>query len=155
MSNVQQSQLFSQAKAKAAEYLSDPDKLRGLARTPTTEATVLGQDGPLTKIWDDLIVMFRLLGHLCSGTYAKFPARSLLLIVAGLLYFVWPLDLVPDAIPVLGWLDDVTLLAFVIRSIRIDLDAFKQWEQTESGNDTEQTVCLDEALPVPSICRTR
>ena len=143
MSDVQESRVFSKAKAKAAEYLNDPDKLRGLARNATARATALGQDGPLTKIWEDLTVMFRLVGHLCSGTYTRFPVRSLVLLVAGLLYFVWPIDLVPDAIPVLGWLDDVTLLAFIIRSIKFDLDVFQQWEKTESGNDTEQTVCLD------------
>ena len=29
--------------------------------------------------------------------------------VLALLYVVWPFDLVPDAIPVLGWLDDLVL----------------------------------------------
>jgi len=143
MSDIEQSLLFSKAKAKAADYLNDPDKLRGLARNATAKANALGQDGPLTKIWDDLTAMFRLIGHLCSGTYRRVPVRSLLVLVAGLLYFVWPFDLVPDAIPIVGWLDDVTLLAFVIRSIRFDLDAFQQWEKTESGNETDQVVCLD------------
>ena len=143
MSDVHQSPVFSRAKAKAAEYLNDPNKLRGLARNAAAKATALGQDGPFTKILEDLNVMVRLIGHLCSGTYTRFPVRSLVLLVAGLLYFVWPLDLVPDAIPVLGWLDDVTLLAFIIRSIKFDLDVFQQWEKTESGDDTEQTVFLD------------
>lgn len=143
MSDVQQSLLFAKAKAKAADYLSDPVKLRGLARKATAKATSLGQDGPVTKIWDDLTATLRLVGHLCAGTYTCFPARSLLLLVAGLLYFVWPLDLAPDALPIIGWFDDVTLLAFVIRSIRIDLDAFQKWEKTESENDAEEIVCLD------------
>ncbi len=143
MSDVHQSPVFSRAKAKAAEYLNDPNRLRGLARNAAAKATALGQDGPFTKIWEDLNVMVRLIGHLCSGTYTRFPVRSLVLLVAGLLYFVWPLDLVPDAIPVLGWLDDVTLLAFIIRSIKFDLDVFQQWEKTASADDTEQTVCLD------------
>ena len=143
MKEVHQSSIFSRAKVRAQEYLSDPDKLGQLARKATAKAAALGQDGPLTKIWDDLIVMFRLVGHLRSGTYTRFPVRSCVLVVAGLLHFVWPLDLVPDAIPLVGWLDDVTLLAFIIRSIRFDLVAFKNWEEAESDKEATQTVCLN------------
>ncbi|MEP7084214.1 MAG: DUF1232 domain-containing protein [Betaproteobacteria bacterium] len=38
---------------------------------------------------------------------APFAARGLALLA--LLYVVWPFDLVPDVIPVLGWLDDLTI----------------------------------------------
>lgn len=143
MSDVQQSEILGRAKAKAGEYVNDPSKLRGLARRASVTAAALGQDGPLTKIWEDLTVTFRLLGHIYSGTYTRFPTRSLLLLVAGLLYFVWPVDLVPDAILMFGWLDDVTLLAFIIRSIKLDLEAFQLWEKTTSTVEAEQIVCLD------------
>jgi uncharacterized membrane protein YkvA (DUF1232 family) len=65
------------------------------------------------------------------------------LVVAGLLYFVWPVDLVPDAILMFGWLDDVTLLAFIIRSIKLDLEAFQVWEKTASKIEAGQVVCLE------------
>jgi uncharacterized membrane protein YkvA (DUF1232 family) len=142
MNDVHQSRIFSRAKARAQEYLNDPDKLGQLARKATAQATALGQDGPLSKIWDDLSVMFRLMGHLRAGTYTRFPLRCCMLVVAGLLYFVWPLDLVPDAIPLVGWLDDVTLLAFIIRSIRFDLVAFQHWEE-ESEQEATPSVCLN------------
>ena len=143
MSEAHQNRVFSKAKTKAEEYLNDPDKLCGLARNATAQATALGQDGPLARIWEDLTDMIRLIGHLCSGTYTRFPVRSLLLVVAGLLYFVWPLDLVPDAIPLVGLIDDVTLLAFIIRSIKFDLVAFQDWAKTECETNTDQSVCLD------------
>jgi uncharacterized membrane protein YkvA (DUF1232 family) len=38
---------------------------------------------------------------------APFAARGLALLA--LLYVVWPFDLIPDVIPVLGWLDDLTI----------------------------------------------
>ena len=42
--------------------------------------------------------------------------------VAAVAYVVWPLDLIPDAIPVLGWLDDVGIVAaaaaFLVAEVR-------------------------------------
>ena len=38
---------------------------------------------------------------------APFAARGLALLA--LIYIVWPFDLIPDVIPVLGWLDDLTI----------------------------------------------
>jgi uncharacterized membrane protein YkvA (DUF1232 family) len=42
--------------------------------------------------------------------------------VAAVAYLIWPLDLIPDAIPVLGWLDDAGILAaaavFLVREVR-------------------------------------
>jgi uncharacterized membrane protein YkvA (DUF1232 family) len=41
---------------------------------------------------------------------------------AAVAYVLWPLDIVPDAIPVLGWLDDVGILAaaaaFLVAEVR-------------------------------------
>lgn len=37
--------------------------------------------------------------------------------VALAVYFFSPLDLVPDGLPILGWLDDVTLLAILIPAL--------------------------------------
>ncbi|MGE5649845.1 YkvA family protein [Noviherbaspirillum sp. UKPF54] len=45
------------------------------------------------------------------------PGTVKLLSVALALYVFSPVDLVPDALPVLGWLDDATLLAIGIPAI--------------------------------------
>lgn len=52
--------------------------------------------------------------------------------MAGILYFVTPLDLVPDAIPGAGLLDDVTVLAFVIARLEGELARFSAWERSDA-----------------------
>ncbi len=37
--------------------------------------------------------------------------------IALALYFLSPLDLMPDGLPLLGWIDDVTLLALLIPAL--------------------------------------
>jgi uncharacterized membrane protein YkvA (DUF1232 family) len=51
------------------------------------------------------VALFR---FLVDRTAPKLPKIGLLLAA---LYVVWPLDLIPDAIPVIGWLDDVGIVA--------------------------------------------
>ena len=56
-----------------------------------------------------------------SGRYTRIPLATIWAILIGLLYVVGPLDLVPDIIPGLGWLDDAFVIALVFRAVRRDL----------------------------------
>jgi uncharacterized membrane protein YkvA (DUF1232 family) len=42
------------------------------------------------------------------------------------------LDLIPDAIPVAGLVDDAAVLAFVLRQARAEVEAFKKWEKAKT-----------------------
>ncbi|MCM0619523.1 YkvA family protein [Nocardioides bruguierae] len=44
----------------------------------------------------------------------------------GVLYIVWPIDAIPDTIPVLGWLDDVGVLALLVAWVRRELSRFSE-----------------------------
>ena len=48
-------------------------------------------------------------------TRTPWTAKAVAAAVAA--YALSPIDLIPDAIPVLGWLDDATLLAFALPAI--------------------------------------
>ena len=52
-----------------------------------------------------------------------------MLSIAAILYFVNPLDVIPDLLPAFGFLDDAGVLAFVLQSIRKDIDRFLDWER--------------------------
>ena len=56
------------------------------------------------------------------------------MIVASLIYFVSPIDLIPDFILGLGFIDDATVLAWTIRACAADLAAFIAWENSEPNS---------------------
>lgn len=49
------------------------------------------------------------------------------IIVAGLLYFVSPLDLLPDVVPVIGLLDDATMLSIVVSAMSGELERYGEF----------------------------
>lgn len=50
--------------------------------------------------------------HAWRDPALRWPGR--LVLVALALYLLSPIDLIPDGIPLLGWLDDFALIAFVL-----------------------------------------
>jgi uncharacterized membrane protein YkvA (DUF1232 family) len=75
--------------------------------------------------------LVRMVRAAATGGYRRLPRRSLVAVVAALLYFLDPLDAIPDFIPVVGLVDDAAVLAWVASRVRRDLDEFLAWETGE------------------------
>src|SRR3954470_2898268 len=84
--------------------------------------------GPLAQVWDDMHTAIRLARAWARRDYPGVARSTIVLIVAGLLYFLSPVDAILDAIPVLGFVDDALVLGWVVRQVRSDLEAFREWE---------------------------
>jgi len=62
-----------------------------------------------------------------NGVYVVWKALSVLIAMAALAYDLSPIDAVPDALPVLGWLDDV---GFTVMAV---LNAYQQFAKDQSA----------------------
>ena len=83
---------------------------------------------PFKQYWPYLQTMLRLIRAHHRGEYDKVSDNALLWIVAALNYLIDPFDLIPDATPVLGFIDDATVIEFVADKMRDTLDDFMIWE---------------------------
>ena len=131
--------LFTQLKNKAGNYLRNPDRLLELIRKGRRKAASIGQDGPLKEVWDSLMAFLRLLRAYARKEYTNISWQHLVLIVAAVLYFLAPIDVIPDWIVGLGFLDDAAVVAWVIKTVKGDLDDFRKWESSRApagGNST-------------------
>jgi uncharacterized membrane protein YkvA (DUF1232 family) len=86
--------------------------------------------GMLRALWTDFWTLWRFVRAWRDGAYQKMPWKSIVVAIAGLFYFLDPIDIIPDFIPVIGYLDDGVVLAFVARTIHSDLENFREWEKT-------------------------
>ena len=63
------------------------------------------------------------------GVYTEIPKETLILIIAALLYFLSPLDTIPDFLGPLGFTDDATVVLFVMNTIRKEINRYKEWNR--------------------------
>ena len=89
-----------------------------------------GNDLNAAAAKDRFFVLGRLIKAYALGQYRQVPWQTLLLIVAAVLYFVNPLDMVPDIIPLTGLTDDFAVLVWVYNSVSTEIDKFLQWEKS-------------------------
>lgn len=62
--------------------------------------------------------LFRALEKLRASGAPEKKAKALTLVALVLLYVISPLDAVPDVLPFIGWLDDLTAVAAVLSQIK-------------------------------------
>ena len=130
-SRIVRGALFAQLKDKAVAYLKDPDKLRDLTRQASSKARASAGSGALSGVLQSLGALLRLLRAYVKGEYRNVPPKSLILMVAGILYFLMPIDVIPDFIIGLGFIDDAAVLAWVISTVKTVLDEFMRWEAAQ------------------------
>lgn len=85
------------------------------------------------KTQDSIIALARMVKAWLHGDYKNISTKSIIAVVAALLYFVNPLDLIPDFIPVIGQLDDLLILGYLIKMVNKELERFMAWETQQSS----------------------
>lgn len=80
---------------------------------------------------EKVYVVGRLLKAYATGSYREIPWKPLLLITAATIYFINPIDLIPDLLPVLGLTDDIGILISVYASVNAEIDKFLTWEKSQ------------------------
>lgn len=88
------------------------------------------------RMGEDLHRLIRLARAWAKREYTVIPWRSLVYVVAALLYFINPIDVIPDALVGLGFLDDAAVVAAVVRALRREITAFSAWEAESAGGPT-------------------
>ncbi len=124
--SLSQNPAFALARRAAVRVMRRRARLFRLVRS--AYARLARHEQALAWIRDDLRTLLRLARTWARREYRAVPWRSVLYAVAALLYFVNPVDLIPDALAGIGFVDDVAVVGAVVRAIRADLERFRRWE---------------------------
>jgi uncharacterized membrane protein YkvA (DUF1232 family) len=116
---------FERAMTRAELFVDHKERLPWLLGKATHKAKEHYES--LLASWESLQVFIRLIRCWLAGTYAA-PVRSILMAVGAVIYFVSSFDLIPDAVPVLGLVDDVWAINSVARANLRVISSFRNWE---------------------------
>ena len=112
----------------AEEYASDEEKTTSLLDEAIRKSR--RHKGVLAKCWDDLTALIRLVRAYIKGEYRDVSWETIVWAIAAIIYFITPIDPIPDFIPGIGFLDDAAVIALAIASVRKDVDNFREWERS-------------------------
>jgi uncharacterized membrane protein YkvA (DUF1232 family) len=112
---------------EAKDYLNNPEKTQSLLNHAIKLANAKKDN--LGEVWEKLQLFFELVKAYSKGNYKNISPGTILTIVGTLLYFISPLDLVPDFILGLGILDDAALIGYTFKKISGELDTFSKWKR--------------------------
>jgi len=65
------------------------------------------------------------------GEYDGVSRQTIVAVTAALLYFVVPFDLIPDFLIGWGFIDDASVVGYVMSMLAAEMDAFRQWQERD------------------------
>lgn len=112
---------------KRAEGITEKDIKDILSKESRIEHIFMS-NGPLQKFITEVKMLFPLVKDYYNGAYREIPWWSISAVVAALIYVLSPIDLIPDFIPIIGFIDDAAVVAVCLSLIRNDLDKYVLWK---------------------------
>jgi len=122
--------LFRYLLIQAGGFLRKPERLLKLADQAVGRVRQYQGVGDFTTdIVSGIKQLIRMIRAYAQGEYDGITRTQLVLIVGTVLYFLTPVDIIPDAIPLIGLLDDVSLFAWLVMTISQEMEEFAAWEK--------------------------
>lgn len=117
---------WKRAVKMAESVIGDAKKLRAVIEQAVRKMETHSE--ALKGVLDDLQLIFRLVRAWLKGDYRDLSKKSLVVLVGALVYFLMPLDAIPDFIPGLGLMDDVTIVGLALTAVKTEIEKFRDWE---------------------------
>lgn len=140
--------IFSLFINRATKLLGRPFKIITiLNETADKLATEESKDNKFKQLFEVALTLVRLVRSCISGEYREINNSTIISGLAVLLYVLSPVDLIPDFIPVVGFLDDLSLISWFVGKFQAEIFRFREWEQRVKELPSPAPAVSDLSLP--------
>ena len=113
---------------KATELLKDTEKVESFLQSVEEVLASIPFVGEDLK---NVPLMISLIRSYITKEYTQVPTKSLVAIISASIYFVTPADVIPDVIPLIGYIDDGLVFATCYRWVKKDLEEYSKWREEQ------------------------
>ena len=119
-------------KKKAEQYIDDPAKTENLLAKVLHKTESSKKNEVISNILDKIYLLFNLVKDWTNGNYRNISKTAMIAVIAGLIYFVAPIDVIPDIVVGLGLVDDAAVLGLIINQIDKELVRYQEWRKSKT-----------------------
>ncbi len=129
---------FEEFRRRAESLVDSPGRLQRLTRQVAAKMSSAG-GSRLLKMRDQLGLALALVSAWMSGEYREVSKSTIVALVAALLYFAVPFDVIPDFLFGWGFLDDAAVLGYVFAQLSAEIEAFRRFREQDGAVDAAST----------------
>ena len=122
---------FKTMVASARRLIEHPEQLRQIVDDAFIK--MRKHSDAIREIAADLQIILRLIKAWLAGGYKDISTKSIVILIGAILYFLNPFDAIPDTIPVLGYVDDVAVVGWVVKTLKDEIEKCRVWESTRAN----------------------
>ena len=122
---------LERGKGKAIRILNDEDKAERFLQRLEKKLRSVPVAGNTLAAVPVLLSLFR---SFVKREYRDIPIGSLVAITSALVYFLSPIDIIPDVLPGIGLVDDALVVTTCLKLVQSDVDEYLAWRK-EHGKE--------------------
>lgn len=100
---------------------------------------IFSKAGPLKEYFEKAKLLFSMIKDYYRGDYREISSMNIALIGAIFLYVLSPIDLIPDFIPLAGYLDDAAVIAYGLKKLNNEIEKYQLWQSTRMEREEQET----------------
>ena len=118
---------------RAQRIITDPERMERLAKD---SFSLLRGKKKFSEVQSEAELLVNMVKDTIRGRYKGLGKKNVIMIVAGLLYLVNPMDIVPDFILGIGFAYELGVLVYVISRLSEEIARYRQWKKPEGEVET-------------------
>lgn len=115
---------------KVDALVKQKEKVTELIAGVGNKISSVGDNPRVKKLIEPVSVFIRMIKAHFSGAH-KMTNSTLGLVLLALVYFVSPIDIIPDFLGFFGFADDLSVVLAIYAKVKDEIEDFLDWERTQ------------------------